>query len=176
MNCLLPKKIAKTGVPPIKCQGIKTRLVPFIAGSVAWDGSGNWVEPFLGSGVVLFNVAPDRARVSDTNPHIIKFYRDLQSGKLRPENLRDYLTDSASRLEAGGQSYYNFVRDRFNKEGDSRDFIFLNRSCFNGLMRFNSKGGFNVPFGHKTERFRQAYITKIMNKVKWVLAVMRGKN
>ena len=49
--------------------------------------------------------------------------------------------------------------------GDPLDFLFLNRSCFNGVIRFNKQGKFNVPFGHKPQRFAPAYITKIVNQV-----------
>ena len=48
----LPKVSSAVIVPPIKCQGIKTKLVPFIAANVAWDAGRRWIEPFLGSGVV----------------------------------------------------------------------------------------------------------------------------
>jgi len=54
-------------------------------------------------------------------------------------------------------------------------FLFLNRSCFNGVMRFNRHGGFNVPFGHKPQRFAPAYITKIVNQIGWVAKQMQGK-
>lgn len=45
------------------------------------------------------------------------------------------------------------------------DFLFLNRSCFNGMIRFNKDYEFNVPYGHKPKRFSKAYITKIVNQV-----------
>jgi DNA adenine methylase len=60
------------------------------------------------------------------------------------------------------------VRERFNKDGAPLDMLFLNRACFNGIMRFNKKGGFNVPFGHKPERFAKSYVTKITNQIKYV--------
>jgi DNA adenine methylase len=68
-------------------------------------------------------------------------------------------------LKEQGESYYYQVRERFNQSPNSLDFLFLNRSCFNGVMRFNRKGQFNVPYCHKSERFSQAYITKIVNQV-----------
>ncbi len=67
-----------------------------------------------------------------------------------------------------GADYYYEVRKRFNRDKSPLDFLFLNRACFNGLIRFNREGKFNVPFGHKTERFSKAYITKIVNQVEWV--------
>ena len=72
-----------------------------------------------------------------------------------------------------GQDYYYYVRDRFNSSGNPLDFLFLNRSCFNGVIRFNRQGAFNVPFGHKPQRFAPAYITKIVNQVDCFRAATR---
>ena len=64
------------------------------------------------------------------------------------------------------EEHYYFVRDRFNEKHSPLDFLFLNRSCFNGMIRFNRYYKFNVPYGHKPERFAKAYITKICNQVR----------
>ena len=64
-------------VPPIKIQGIKTKLVPLIKKNVVVDRDSVWYEPFMGSGVVGFNVMPQRAVFADTNPHIIAFYNQI---------------------------------------------------------------------------------------------------
>ncbi len=64
----------KINVPPIKSQGIKTQLVPWIKSLVPADFNGLWIEPFMGTGAVAFNVAPKRAILCDTNPHLINFY------------------------------------------------------------------------------------------------------
>src|SRR5579871_3905387 len=77
-----PRLVQCPKAPPIKSQGIKTRLVPFILGNIKWDGRGRWIEPFLGSGSVLFNARPHRAFVSDTNTVIINLYRAIQTGSL----------------------------------------------------------------------------------------------
>ena len=70
---MLPLQINHVKIPPIKCQGIKSKLINFITSNISWNGEGRWVEPFLGSGVVLFNVQPERALIGDSNPHIINF-------------------------------------------------------------------------------------------------------
>ena len=163
----LPTHIGRVSVPPIKCQGIKTKLVPFILSSVVWEGAdgARWVEPFLGSGVVALNLLPARALLTDTNHHIISFYKAIQARQLTGANVRDFLTREGKRLAEAGAAYYYEVRERFNEEGSPFDFLFLNRSCFNGVVRFNRRGKFNVPFGHKPHRFAPAYITKIVNQV-----------
>lgn len=114
---LLPKNISKVKVPPIKIQGIKTKLVPFIASSIKWDGRGTYVEPFMGSGVVGFNLAPERAVFSDTNPHIINFYSSVQRGEVTAQLVRQYLEEESPKLTATPEdknSYFYEVRDRFN--------------------------------------------------------------
>ena len=162
-------------IPPIKCQGIKTKLVEFILSNIRWNGQGRWIEPLLGSGVVLFSVQPERALVNDINPHIINLYRQIYAGVITASHVSDYLAQEGKKLLQNGDYYYT-VRERFNSTGETLDFLFLNRSCFNGLMRFNRKGEFNVPFCRKPDRFRPAYITKIANQVNRLQKLMRGKN
>jgi DNA adenine methylase len=174
----LPFDIAHVGTPPVKCQGIKTKLVPFIFRSIRWQEQtdGRWVEPFVGSGVVVLNLAPERALLSDTNAHIIRLYRAIQCGDLTKTSLHEFLSQEGTKLEEAGSDHYYEVRERFNRLGSPYDFLFLNRSCFNGVMRFNRRGQFNVPFGHKPQRFTRAYITKILNQVSWAAKQMRGKD
>lgn len=152
-------------VPPIKCQGIKTKLVPLILRCVDRDPEGLWVEPFLGSGVVVLNVMPKRAILADTNPHLVRFYQAVKLGEVDGSKTRRFLEHEGSLLAKQGGDHYYRVRERFNSTGDPLDFLFLNRSCFNGVIRFNKQGAFNVPFGHKPQRFSPAYITKIVNQV-----------
>ena len=158
----------KVLIPPIKCQGIKSKLVPWIAETLQWDGKGIWIEPFMGSGVVGFNLNPRRAVFCDANPHLISFYQGINDGTINPIVTRAFLQSEGDKLAKHGADYYYEVRQRFNIQKSPLDFLFLNRACFNGLIRFNKKGEFNVPFGHKSERFSKAYITKIVNQVDWV--------
>jgi DNA adenine methylase len=165
--------ILKVGVPPIKSQGIKTKLVPWINSFVPSKLDGAWIEPFMGTGVVAFNVAPRRAILCDANPHLIRFYSGMASGEITPEVVKRYLDYEGAILLSKGEDHYYFVRDRFNSEHAPLDFLFLNRAGFNGMIRFNQKGDFNIPFCRKPQRFTPSYITKITNQVRWVGEVIQ---
>ncbi len=126
-----------------------------------------FVEPFVGAGAVFFHVAREypiqRAFLSDINEELVLTYNVI---KRRVGELIDELRNiSAAYLESGPRErerlYYD-VRERFNRAKPSVRYtgrvtrpcieraaqvIFLNRTCFNGLFRTNSSGGFNVPFG-----------------------------
>lgn len=154
-------------VPPIKSQGIKTKLVPWIQALVP-DVPGRWIEPFLGTGVVAFNSGFKRALLADANPHLIRFYQQIQDGIIRPSTVRAYLEEEGELLRHAGRNgydHFNKVKDRFNQKNDPLDFLFLSRAGFNGMMRFNKKGEWNIPFCQKPERFRPSYVTKIVNQV-----------
>jgi len=158
----------KIYVPPIKTQGIKTKLVESIIDQINFEIKGKWIEPFMGSGVVGFNLRPKRAIFAEKNPHIINFYNAIKNREITSQKVRIFLKIEGKKLLEKGEEYYYEVRDRFNKYHNPLDFLFLNRSCFNGVIRFNSKGEFNTPFGRKPDRFRKAYITKIVNQVRYV--------
>ncbi len=152
-------------VPPIKSQGIKTKLVEWISSNVEGIQFDRWVEPFMGTGVVAFNMRPPKALLCDSNPHLISFYKAIQSKEITSGLVKKYLTEEGEKLLKSNGQYYYDVRKRFNPNGHPLDFLFLSRACFNGMMRFNRKGGFNVPFCKKPNRFAQSLITKITNQV-----------
>ena len=163
----------KVFVPPIKIQGIKTKIVPLIQKSVALSTDTVWIEPFMGSGVVGFNIAAKEAIFADINPYIIDFYNRIKARDITSQRVRAFLESEGKQLEAGDADYYYHVRDRFNKDHDALDFLFLNRSCFNGMIRFNRNYEFNVPYGHKPQRFSKAYVTKIVNQVRYIEDMMK---
>ena len=165
----------KIFIPPIKSQGIKTKLVPWIM-DIAPKTNGRWVEPFLGTGVVAFNSGYKKAILNDTNPHIINFYKGLQEKNITPSSMKQYLEiegDLLSKAGNNGYEHYLKVRGRFNKEFSPFDFIFLSRAGFNGMMRFNKKGSWNIPFCKKPDRFAQAYVTKIINQVSVISQIIQ---
>ncbi len=160
-------------VPPLKCQGIKTKLTPLIQEIAASQKFTRWVEPFCGSCVVALNVQPKKALLCDTNVHIIRLYQDIQSERINADHVKAFLAQEGEKLRTQGEPFYYEVRARFNASPSSLDFLFLNRSCFNGVIRFNRKGKFNVPYCHKPERFAQSYVTKITNQVRQIAQVIR---
>ena len=108
-------------IPPIKSQGIKTKLVPWINDLILTSGvslTARWIEPFFGTGVVGFNCPIMGTRiVGDTNPHIINFYQKVQNGEVTPYTMRAYLEREGALLEVAdedGYAHYRLVRDRFN--------------------------------------------------------------
>lgn len=119
----------------------------------------------MGTGVVAFNVRPKKALLCDSNPHLINFYKAIQNKEITSVIVKNFLNQEGQKLlETEGKHYYT-VRERFNEFGNPLYFLFLSRSCFNGMMRLNKKGGFNVPFCKKPNRFAQALVTKITNQV-----------
>ena len=130
--------------PPLKWAGGKRWQVPYLR--PLWEpfADRRLVEPFCGGLAVALGLRPERALLNDANPHLVNFYRQLQSG------LRITVA-----MENDERLFYQH-RERFNdllRDGGAvtREaaalFYFLNRTGFNGLCRFNRQGAFNVPFG-----------------------------
>lgn len=137
--------------------------------------TGKWIEPFLGTGVVAFNSGFKKAILNDINPHVINFYKSVQDGTITPSEVKRFLKREGEKLstaEEDGYVYFRTVRDRFNKHFDPLDLLFLSRAGFNGMMRFNGSGSWNIPFCKKPNRFAQSYTTKIVNQVAGIKAVI----
>ena len=130
--------------PPLKWAGGKRWLVPHVAPIWSRYSDRRYVEPFCGGLAVVLGLQPARALLNDVNPHLINFYRHLQTGMQPQIEMRN-----------DEQLFYRH-RERFNQliqNGGAKSceaaelFYYLNRTCFNGLCRFNKTGEFNVPFG-----------------------------
>ena len=169
-------------IPPIKIQGKKTKIVPKIM-EIA-DGLlsehpeiDTWVEPFLGSGVVAFN-CPGRIKkviVNDINPHIIKFYKGIADGTITPDRIRGVFDIHNQNLLKDGYDYYNRIKDRFNRSFDTMDFLFLTRTGFNGVMRFNNSGKWNVPFCKLNNRLSKNVIDDLASSVDELSRLFKSK-
>lgn len=112
-----------------------------------------YFEPFIGGGAVLFEIAPKNAIISDMNKELITTYKVFKS-----DTQFNQLVLRLDEYEKNhNEVYYYKVREQdrdaaFSRLSDvevSARFIYLNKACFNGLYRVNSKGFFNVPFGKK---------------------------
>jgi DNA adenine methylase len=124
---------------------------------------GDYFEPFLGGGAVFFNLQKKKSYLSDINEELINTYQTVKDS---PEELIAFL----SILEHSKKCYetiraWDRVKDWQKKHTNierAGRFIYLNRTCFNGLHRVNSRGEFNVPMGaYKNPDFVQA--TNIRN-------------
>jgi DNA adenine methylase len=136
-----PARVAK---PPLKWAGGKRWLLPHLLPIWQAHRQRNYVEPFCGGLAAALGLRPPQALLNDINPHLINFYRQVQRGLRMTIELRY------------DEALFYAHRSRFNQLIASQEhataeaaelFYYLNRTCFNGLCRFNRSGAFNVPFG-----------------------------
>lgn len=114
-----------------------------------------YFEPFIGSGAVFFYVKqtrhPKYCMISDSNKELTELYKTI---KKNVDRLLPILNEYAKEHKKNPKEYYYKQRARFNETTNilekSALFIYLNKTCFNGLYRVNSKGNFNVPSGRYT--------------------------
>lgn len=132
--------------PFVKWAGGKRQLLPKLIENLPPRFNSYW-EPMIGAGALFFNLQPAKAFIGDTNEQLIECYQTLQ------KNVDSLITDLATHLYESDYYYSLRDADRHPEFQDwsvvkrSSRFIYLNRTCFNGLYRVNSKGQFNVPIG-----------------------------
>lgn len=142
-----------TPKPFIRWVGGKSRLIPYLKRYLPPDISNLnvYYEPFLGSGSLFFELQPSKAVLSDTNKELIDCYLAI---KRNPKTISKYLGDH---IKKSSEDYYYQIREEFNNSKPSfrraAMFIYLNKTCFNGIYRVNKKGEFNVPYGFKEPPF-----------------------
>jgi DNA adenine methylase len=109
-------------------------------------------EPFFGGGAVFFHLKPDKSVVSDLHKELIDFYISMKEGK--GSDIYNFLNEHPNDEE----TYYK-VRDDFKVESildNAKRFFYLRKTCFRGMLRYNKKGKFNIPFGrYKTYNFEE---------------------
>lgn len=162
--------------PFIKWAGGKTQLIPQLEKHLPenMDRFDTYVEPFIGGGALFYHMAAKhnfkKLVINDFNPDLVNVYRVIQK---QPKKLltvlEEFQKDYLSKSEDERKEFYYSMREQFNnvKTGVSYDvkvlntehvllaglFILLNKTCFNGLYRVNSKGLFNVPFANPKTLF-----------------------
>lgn len=161
---MIVQTMTKTKAKPfLKWAGGKTQLLPtidsFLPVTFREEDDITYIEPFVGGGAMLFYMLQKypnikRAVINDINPHLVTSYRVI---KEKPCSLIETLNELQAQFKAlrdfdKQKAMYLDIREQFNKQestaiDEAAYMIFLNRTCFNGLYRENSKGKFNVPFG-----------------------------
>jgi DNA adenine methylase len=141
--------------PLLKWAGGKRHILPVLVKYLpsGWN-DGVYFEPFVGGAALFLHLAPDNAQIADVNPWLVGFYRDVQK---RPQELFGHIQNYAMEFDSldheSQKDFYLKLRAQFNAHEQIVDtsalFYVLNKLCFNGLYRENSKGQFNVPFGQK---------------------------
>jgi len=138
--------------PFVKWAGGKRQLISTLNENLP-KNMGAYFEPFLGGGALLFHILsekPDQpCGISDLNSDLVLTYTTIRD---KPEELISSLKIHSKNYQKDSKSYYYSVRESSPRnaiEKTSR-LLFLNRTCFNGLYRVNSKGKFNVPLGKYT--------------------------
>jgi DNA adenine methylase len=153
----------KSAKPFLKWAGGKTQLISDIEKSMPTELTNSkftYIEPFVGSGAILFwmlNNFPKikKAVINDINEDLINTYKSIASNPKELISNLEILQNEFHSLEGNEDNkklYYYKKRDLYNtrkteQSGQAALFIFINRTCFNGLYRVNSKNLYNVPMG-----------------------------
>lgn len=153
--------------PMIKYRGGKSKEIPHIMQHVPMY-KGRYIEPFFGGGAVFFHLEPQRAIVNDINAPLMSFYLGVRNDY---QNLRRELNEIETlytanravfdalkalhpdeRVEDHNEELYYQIRNMYNniterQYSDALLYFFINKTAYSGMIRYNSKGEFNVPFG-----------------------------
>ena len=143
------------GKPFVKWAGGKRQIVDKLL-MYAPDEFNTYYEPFVGGGALLFELSPKKAVINDSNKELINVYNVLRNEEKFKKMCSILNTYEKNNIE---EFYYELRNKDRNKSSFDRlsDYkragrtIYLNKACFNGLYRVNSKNEFNVPFGKKTK-------------------------
>jgi len=138
--------------PFLKWVGGKRQVIPQIKQYIP-ESYCRYFEPFIGGGALFFDLEPKIAYINDINKILISAYKNIKNHPLEIINkLEDLQKIFYEKNNEERKIYFYEIRDAFNNtEYDSflktSYIIFLNKTCYNGMYRENSKGKFNVPFG-----------------------------
>lgn len=163
--------------PMIKYRGGKTKEIPHIMWHIP-RFSGRYIEPFLGGGALFFHLEPRCAIINDINTKLMGFYKGVRDDyatlhrellsikevylKNREEFDRLKAIHPEDRVEDKNEILYYELRDMFNGIknpcfSDALLYFFINKTAYSGMIRYNAKGEFNVPFG----RYQNLNIDKV---------------
>lgn len=135
----------------------------FIPGNL---GSFYYVEPFVGSGAMLFRKKPGRGLVSDINENLINCYSCIK------ENLKEFIEILSKHESMDSEKYYYETREKYNesnindeKTEQATRFIYLNARCYNGLYRENKSGKFNAPYAKDLKGMKKIVVKSLYESI-----------
>jgi DNA adenine methylase len=138
--------------PILKWAGGKTQLLDAIQARLP-QGYNRYFEPFIGGGAVLLGIHPQQAVINDINEQLINLYSQIKGNS-------SAVIQQVAKLDGMScdKEFYLSMRERYNQKIKAHELdaecaalmIWINKHCFNGLYRVNSKGLFNVPYNNKT--------------------------
>ena len=146
------RQFATTPKPFVKWAGGKRQLIPILNENLP-KSFGTYYEPFIGGGALLFHILTERnaqkCSISDLNSDLVLTYTTIRD---KIDELVSSLKNHEKNYQEDSKTYYYSVRESNPKSEIEKTskLLFLNRTCFNGLYRVNSKGKFNVPLGRYT--------------------------
>ena len=152
--------------PVLKYRGGKSREIPRFLPYIP-DDFNRYIEPFFGGGAVYFYLEPDNAIINDVNSRLMTFYTQLRDQypsmrqqldniqQIYENNQREYKRLKAlnpeERVPNANEDLYYYMRNLFNYPDntylDGVVYFFINKTAYSGMIRYNSNGEYNVPFG-----------------------------
>lgn len=170
--------------PLIKYRGGKSKEIPHLIKHIP-QFDGHYIEPFFGGGALFFHLQPKKAIINDINSKLMNFYKGVKSDF---NNLKDELSEiekiykinrkkfeqlkaqtPTERVDDNNETLYYQIRDMFNdltekKYSDALLYFFINKTAYSGMIRYNAKGEFNVPYG-RYANLNTSLVTQSHNKL-----------
>ncbi len=170
--------------PLVKYRGGKSKEIPHIIKHIP-EFEGKYIEPFFGGGALYFYLEPKKAIINDINSKLISFYKGIKNDfefiqKELTQLEKNYTINRRKfeelkskspelRVEDANEALYYQIRDMFNdlnekKFSDALLYFFINKTAYSGMIRYNSKGEFNVPYG-RYSNLNTTLVTKNHSKL-----------
>lgn len=170
--------------PLVKYRGGKSKEIPYLIKHIP-SFTGRYIEPFFGGGALYFHLEPKKAIINDINSKLIAFYKGVKSDfellskelqeieKTYSINRRKFEELKAKtpdlRVDDENEALYYQIRDMFNdltekRYSDALLYFFINKTAYSGMIRYNSKGEFNVPYG-RYANLNTSLVTKAHSKL-----------
>ena len=170
--------------PMIKYRGGKSKEIPHIMKHIPVY-NGRYIEPFFGGGAVFFHLEPEHAIINDINAPLMAFYRGVRDNY---QNLRQeldaiealYKVNRAAfdalkalhpdeHVEDHNEELYYEIRNMYNnlaekQYSDALIYFFINKTAYSGMIRYNARGEFNVPFG-RYKNFNTGLVTELHSEL-----------